>query len=198
MPIKKGAIHIGGHFGEERSWYRNNGFKPVIWIEPDPNSYQILLENIKDFPEQSAYNVGIYHKAGKLPLHISSNESMSSSILNFKHHTDFFPEITMVNDIMVDLVRMDEFVKTNNININDYNLLNVDVQGVELHVLRSFGDLLKGFDYIFVEVNEIETYEHCTFMIDLDMYLNNYNFTRTHTEMQFTKSGDAVYTKKHV
>ena len=198
MPVKKGAIHIGGHFGEERDWYREKGFKPVIWIEPDPNSYKILLENIKNFPDQSAYNVGIYHKNTQMPLHISSNESMSSSVLNFKHHSDFFPEITMVKDIMIDLVRMDDFVKTNNINLSEFNLLNVDVQGVELNVLRSFGDLISGFDYIFVEVNEIETYENCTYMIDLDIYLSKYDFVRTETTIQFTKSGDAVYTKRRV
>jgi len=38
----KGAIHVGGHEGQERDWYRKHGFSPVIWFEPNNGLYQRL------------------------------------------------------------------------------------------------------------------------------------------------------------
>ena len=71
--IKKGAIHIGGNVGEERFWYRENGFDKVIWFEPIVDSYNKLMNNIKEFPNHTAFNIGIFNETKKMPLHISSN-----------------------------------------------------------------------------------------------------------------------------
>lgn len=47
------------------------------------------------------------------------------------------------------------------ININDYNFLNVDVQGSDLNVILSFGELLNKIDFVYSEINTVEVYEGC-------------------------------------
>lgn len=198
IKIKKGALHIGGNVGEERFWYKNNGFNKVIWFEPILNSYNTLLKNIESFPNQTAFNVGIYSETKEMPLHISSNGGASSSILSLGLHKIYHPHVSYVRDEIVKLIRMDEFIMKNNIDISEFNMLNVDVQGTELQVFESFGKLIDGFDYILTEVNVAEIYENCTKMVDIDNYLENYNFIRVETYMTPYQWGDAFYIKKNL
>jgi hypothetical protein len=97
-----------------------------------------------------------------------------------------------VNNLKILLKRIEE----NNIDVTQYNFLNVDVQGYELEVLKGFGDLLQGIDYVYAEVNTNYLYEGCALVGDLDEYLSNYGFTRVLTSMTVHEWGDALYIKK--
>ena len=48
-----GVLHIGAHEAEEALFYDQCGAK-VLWIEANPSAYEILLENIRQYPSQSA------------------------------------------------------------------------------------------------------------------------------------------------
>lgn len=156
LDVKKGVIHIGAHEGQEREWYRSLGFGYVLWFEPNMEVYNRLVENLKNYRNNKAYNLGIHDFLNVGILHISSNDGLSSSILNLGLHQKYRPDIGYIKDQMITLIRMDDFVKEKKINIGNYNFLNIDVQGTELNVLRSFGGLLDRFDYIKVEVNITE------------------------------------------
>ena len=49
-----GVIHIGANTGQERHAYAAHD---VIWIEPIPDVFDKLLENIQDFPKQGRASV---------------------------------------------------------------------------------------------------------------------------------------------
>lgn len=51
-----GVIHIGANSGQERDHYKKLGVQRVIWIEADPEIYEILLRNIKNYKNYKAYN----------------------------------------------------------------------------------------------------------------------------------------------
>ena len=121
----------------------------------------------------------------------------SSSILDLKLHKKYHPHVSYVEDKIVDFIRMDEFIPQNNIDISEYNMLNVDVQGTELQVFESFGELISNFDYILTEVNVAEIYENCTQMVDIDEYLAKYGFVRIETYMTPYEWGDAFYIKRN-
>jgi len=129
-------------------------------------------------------------------LHIASNHAQSSSILPFGTHTKYRPDIRYVREVKIELVRMDNFIKEKNIDITKYNFLNIDVQGVELNVLKSFGELLKQFDYIYTEVNKEELYVGGCLIGEIDSYLEMFEFVRVETCMTKHKWGDAFYIKK--
>jgi FkbM family methyltransferase len=195
---KRGVLHVGAHLGEERYWYKNNGFNKVLWFEPNVNCYNRLLENLKEFPEQTGYCVGIHDIALQMPLHISSNDGMSSSTLNLKLHKKYHPHVTYIGDQIINLIRMDEFLIQNKINIDEFNMLNVDVQGTELNVIQSFGNLIDKLDYVLAEVNEAELYENCSMMSDIDRYLDAHGFVRIETYMTPCQWGDAFYLKRNL
>ena len=198
---RRGVIHVGAHEGQERIWYRKYRFHPVLWFEPNPQLYERLLVNISlpPYKDQNhlAYNVGIHDTLNKAILHISSNDGQSSSILDLGLHADIYPKVKYVRDVEIDLMRIDSFFENSNKDINDYNMLNVDVQGVELNVMKSFGDLIGKLDYVYAEINKAELYKGCALLGEIDEYLDRFGFIRSITETH-NKWGDAFYIKKYL
>jgi FkbM family methyltransferase len=193
---KRGAIHVGANDGAERVWYQKQKISPVLWFEPNTEVFLRLQENIKRIENYQAYNIGIHDTLKTAILHIASNKGQSSSLLPFGTHSNYRPDITFVRDETIQLVRMDDFIKEKQIDITKYNFLNLDVQGVELNVLKSFGDLITSFDYIYTEVNEEELYKGGCLISQIDTYLKEFGFERKLTYMTKYKWGDAFYIKK--
>jgi FkbM family methyltransferase len=193
LKIKRGAIHVGANVGEERHWYHNNGFSIVFWFEPNREIFKILKENISVYPNQFAVNWGVHDILDKGVLHVANNEGQSSSLLDLGTHKRHHPEVHYIKDQKIALVRMDEFFSKEW--MKEFNFLNVDVQGVELNVIKSFGDSITYLDYINAEVNEEEVYEKGALIGEIDEYLHNYGFSREVTEMTKFHWGDALYVR---
>jgi len=192
----RGAIHVGGHFGEEASWYHENGFTRVLWFEPCFSSYEVLVRNIEAYPNQKAFQFGIHDTLTNAVLHIASNAGESSSILQLGKHKIYHPEVRYVGQEEILLHRLDWVFNAFKIDIKDFNFLNVDVQGAELNVIRSFGEGITGMNYIYTEVNVEELYEGCSLIHEVDEYLSKFAFKRVLTEMTKANWGDALYVKE--
>jgi FkbM family methyltransferase len=195
VTIRKGAIHVGAHEGQEREFYKRMGFEKVIWFEPNKDLMSRLIENISEFKYHKYYNVGIHDILKSAKLHISNNDGQSSSILELGKHAKYHPDVVYVEDQDIQLERMDEFLEKNKIDINEYNFLNVDVQGVELNVIKSFGKQIRKMDYIYLEVNDEELYKGCALLPEIDDYLRKYGFIRLGIKMTKCHWGDAFYKK---
>lgn len=193
LKVRKGAIHIGANVGEERDWYASQGITPVLWFEPNAEIFPKLVDNIKGYAGHEAFNVGVHDTLKLAKLHISNNNAQSSSILDLGTHKFHHPHVKFVRDQVVPLTRMDNFIREHNININDYNFLNIDVQGTELNVLKSFSLLLPMFDYLYIEVNLEELYVGCATLDDIDNYVARFGFERKAICMTKHRWGDAFY-----
>lgn len=192
----KGAIHVGANIGEERDWYVNQNFSKVLWFEPNRELFWKLEENIKHLPNHFAYNFGIHDYLKTAALHISNNAGQSSSILELGTHAFNHPEVHFTHDAEIQLRRLDWVVNALGVSIDDFNFLNIDVQGVELNVIKSAGKLIEKFDYIYTEVNEEEVYKGCSLIGEIDAYLAPLGFVRAETIITRAKWGDALYIKK--
>ncbi len=194
---KESVLHVGGHTGEECDWYDRMNFYQVIWFEPYQPAYKLLRSNIEKYPSQAAVNIGIHDTLKKATLHIASNRSQSSSILDLDLHKKYHPKVSYITDVEIELMRMDEFFPNYlGFPMEGFNFLNVDVQGVELNVIKSFGDSISQLDYIYSEVNEAHLYKDCPLVGEIDEYLNKYGFVRKVTLMTKYKWGDALYVKQ--
>jgi FkbM family methyltransferase len=192
---KRGAIHVGGHDGEERDFYKQ--FGQTRYFEPNRELFMRLRENIKDLPNQLAFNWGVHDYLKEAELNIASNDGQSSSLLPLGKHALYHPSVKYVGKQKVKLIRLDWFF--NNFGaIENYNFLNVDVQGVELNVIKSAGDLVGKFDYIYCEVNDEELYQGCALIGDIDAYLYEYGFVCKKTHWTRNHWGDALYVKKNL
>jgi hypothetical protein len=141
----------------------------------------------------------VHNDLKKATLHISNNDGQSSSILELGTHQIYHPNVHYVKDEEISLIRLDEFFERGDygrFNILNYNFLNIDVQGVELNVIKSLGLLIHNIDYIYTEVNEEYLYKDCCLIEDIDSYLKPFGFVRECTKITSHRGGDALYIKK--
>jgi FkbM family methyltransferase len=191
-PIK-GCIHIGAHHAEEKNIYKQYGINNIIWIDANPDYEEIIKNNTNN--EDLVIIRGIGNKKRKVNFNISNN-GQSSSILELGTHKNEHPHIFYTNQIEISEDRMVDIVDEFKINIDNYNFLNLDIQGYEMEAIKGFEDLISKFDYIYSEVNINYLYENCSLISDIDNYLQNYSFVRVETSITHHGWGDALYIKK--
>jgi len=63
----------------------------------------------------------------------------------------------------------------------ELNLLNIDVQGAELHVLEGLGNYLYQFDHAIIEINQKATYIGGGLVEDIDFIMLKNGFERLET-----------------
>lgn len=176
-----GVIHVGGHIGEEIPLYKKQTNNIHIF-EPLKECFDAIDPTVKK------YNVALGSKKHTLPFNVANNKQ-SSSFLKPKTHLQ---EHTWVhfseNERLIQIDTLDSY------EITDCNLLNLDVQGYELEVLRGGIRTLSDIQYIFTEINEKELYENCAQLKELDCFLSD--FKRAETVMTPHGWGDAFYVRQ--
>ena len=187
-----GILHIGAHLCEELQTYVNNGCSKIIWIEGDPNIYNVV--KIK-YPRQIIFNYLITDVDNEEVTFNHANNGQSSSIFAFGTHEKYHPEVKFISKSKLLTKRIDTIYKDHGIDKNFANFLNIDIQGAELLALKSLGDILTNFDYIYLEVNKEEVYIGCALISDIDEYLGKYGFKRVSVSWTVANWGDAFYIK---
>ena len=133
----------------------------------------------------------------EVTFNISSNEGQSSSFLEFGTHKTAHPDVSYIDQIQLKTKRLDTLIDEINLNVHEFNFLNMDLQGAELLALRGLGDYLKYFKYAYLEVNKEELYKGCPLVEDLDMYLIGFGFRRVETSWAGNFGwGDSFYIRK--
>ncbi len=155
----KGVIHVGANLGQERFAYSWWGLD-VIWIEPVPATFELLCENLKDFPQQRAFCCLITDRDGQeYTFHIADNAGASSSILPFARHKEMWPDISYSGEIELSSVTLDSFIARERIRSEHFEALVLDTQGSELLILRGAVNLLRNLRFVTVEVPDFESYD---------------------------------------
>lgn len=193
----KGVLHIGANVGEEFPVYMELGVKKQIWIEPNPDIYKKLVSNISSNPDATAYNVCIGDINRDVVLHESNNAGQSSSILELGTHKIVHPDVFYTRDIPCKMYRVDSLFT--DVALDDFDFLNIDIQGAELFALRGMGELLNQFKWVYLEVNKAHLYVGCPLIEELDQYLGNFGLVRVETMWAGnTNWGDALWVKKEL
>lgn len=193
-----GVLHVGSNVGEERDVYREIGIEKQVWIEANPEIFLILKENISNNPQAIAFNICAGDENKDVVLHISNNHSQSSSVLELGTHKIEHPNVYYVADVTVPMYKLEEFFAGIGVEgkFDDLDLLNIDVQGFELNVLKGMGDMVKQFKAIYLECNKDYVYEKCALVGDIDFYLGAYGFERVETKWAPNKNwGDCLFIK---
>ncbi len=192
----KGILHVGAHYAEEAESYKSCGVDDVIWVEADPDTFLTLQDKISNYKNHKSFCFAASNIDGQeLDFNVTNNGE-SSSILELKEHLIEHPHISVIDKKKVFTKKIDSFVKEENINISNYNFLNLDIQGAELLALKGMSESLENIDFIYSEVNEKELYENCALINEIDDFLSKYNFNRVETKMTSHGWGDALYIKK--
>ncbi len=184
----RGIIHIGAHHGWEFKQYQEAGITNLVFVEPLPSNFEQLQKNVG--PECLLFNTALGNYVGEAEMHVdTANMGQSSSILEPGTHLDQYPHITFETRVKVPVTKLDLLP----FNRPDFNMLNIDVQGYELEVLKGGEDTLRGIDVLYLEVSRVELYKGCVQIGDLDAWLLERGFVRTRTEWIGGGWGDALY-----
>lgn len=191
----KGIIHIGAHLLEEREEYLKHNLSNTIWVEANPKIYNQISG--LDKPE-IVLNYAVSDIDDAIYTFNITNNGQSSSILDLDLHSQYHPHIFVTETIDVKSKRMDTIIDEYSININDYDFLNIDIQGAELLAIKSFGHLISNFKFIYTEVNTNYLYKDCALISEIDEYLGKFNFKRLETVMTDAEWGDALYVRDDI
>lgn len=181
-----GIIHVGGHHGQEFTEYRSCGVRNIVFIEPCRPAFQILKRRFTG--QAKLYNCALGAFNGTAVMNVeTANTGQSNSLLKPKKHLQQYPSITFNQTELVQVRTMDS------LKLKNCNMLNMDVQGYELEVLKGGTETLRGIDIIYTEVNRDEVYEGCARVEQLDAYLKD--FERVQTDWSGGTWGDAIYVR---
>jgi FkbM family methyltransferase len=189
-----GIIHIGAHLCEERSAYLAAGIpdSSVLWFEALPNMVDYVQSHC---PSVHIFQAVLSNKDDEELVFRITNSTQSSSLLELETHKEQHPHIHEIGQMNVRTVTMDTIFKRHHFSANEYNFVNIDVQGAELKVLQGMMDILPFVDYLYLEVNEEHLYKDCALIGELDAFLSAFRFKRVKTVMTEHKWGDAFYQK---
>jgi hypothetical protein len=124
---------------------------------------------------------------------------MSSSLFKFSQNTldgKYFSDqkLRIANEIILEMSKLDTFVKKNSINISDYNHWILDLQGAELLALKGAENSLKFCDSLLIEVSKVNIYENGVLWLELKDWLIKRNFypvtepLENHSDILFKKN----------
>lgn len=188
----KTVVHVGANVGEELQFYSNIGAEKIYFFEPREDALTELAENCKAYRNAMSimiFPVGLGATKEEKVFHVAGQ---SSSFLTPKKHLDIYPGISFNQQKTLSVRRGDQILPEN----LQIDMLNLDVQGFELEVLKGLGNLLCNTKLIYTEINTAELYEGCPTIEYLDAYLFSFNFTRIKTTLVVEEWGDAIYIKQ--
>jgi hypothetical protein len=193
-------IQIGASGGQELEEFVANNITDALLIEPLEMPFSILKERVQKLNNYIPFRALIHSTNGiVVDFHVANNAGMSSSILAPNKHLSTYPNVSFSEKIKLTGYRLDSLVSLlvsqKIIGFNCPDMLYLDVQGAELIVLRSAGELLEKTKYIWTEVGVGDGYTGGASYVELISYLNNHNFQLIHLNCEPGAFGDAFFMK---
>ena len=130
--------------------------KQIILLEPLKHLNEMIKKNLEGFNNYQIFNKGVGEKK---EIKIIKYDKKSTNLASFKNYTD---EVNTIykkkNQITekIEIIRLDEL----NFNFHNKSVLKVDVQGLEVEVLKGATNSLKLFDLIIIECSFAKEYLH--------------------------------------
>lgn len=187
-----GFFHVGANDGQELDDYLTLS-ENIVFVEAIPAVFRKLVSRCRKHDKVKSFCALLAEEGGlDVKFNIASNEGQSSSALEFGTHAQAHPTVKYVGTIPLTTMRGDQLLKDNNLNLKDYDFLNVDVQGMELSVLKGLGSLHE-VNFAYIEVNIKEVYKGCPLVEEIDEYLAFFRLYPVEQHMTGHGWGDKFY-----
>lgn len=189
----KAIIHVGANDGGERDLYARYSLS-VLWIEALPQVFQILKENLRAYPKQSAVNALLTDSEGKIyHFNVSNNSGQSSSIYDFAGHKELYPYVSFTSTIQLRSRTLPSILHDTGCSLADFDALILDVQGAELLVLAGARESLAELRFINAEASDFEAYRGACTIDTLSAFLTERGFRESWKECFATKKDLGSY-----
>lgn len=159
----RGVVHIGANTGQEIPWYLHAGHRPILAFEPHPDAFADLQRDYGDVHGVICVNAALGEEDGELTLLMpeDGDTQRGSKFHPVPWHGEGheWTRTPSTGHLNVPLRRFDSWVAETGIDLTPFDVLVVDVQGMELEVLRGMGRTLDGFRFLNVECSERAMYD---------------------------------------
>lgn len=200
-----GVIHVGAHRGEEINEYGDLGAKTVIWVEANPEVFDemcIMLTNAEANIDSHAFQYAASTEDhgtaefnryyGPDAGHLVGNKGCSSLLKAEGRFEEWYKDTIEVETITIDTLLEEE-----GFNVEDFQLLNMDVQGAELMVLSGSEKVLDNVKWITTEATwEDPDYIDNVMYDELKSFLESKGFVETQIIPHAENWGDVLFVKE--
>ena len=190
-------IEVGAFNGDDTLIYSQIQNSKVWCFEPVPELYEYLKYRFEKNNNVFVINKAISDFDGKAKFNIANKPDSfaSSSLYKLSQFGIENTPIRFVEEIEVDVIRMDTFIKEYNIDKIDY--FHCDAQGNDFKVLKSFGNKLSIIEQGQVEVDyKGSIYDSDNSIERVIDYLKDNNFRITNINQQRKLDTDIKFVKK--
>jgi FkbM family methyltransferase len=155
----------------------------IYAFEANPKSYEICLENSKDYPSISVINKAVNDYDGTCKFYPMDKEktvtiwedgNQGASSLYLANGDYDHIEKYVQYEIEIPCTRIDTFCKENN--VDHIDVVWMDLQGAELKALESMGNLLDTVEVIHTELEVNPIYEGQCLFSDVNEFLCDRGF----------------------
>ena len=193
----KAIVEAGASDGVDTLMFLQNFPEVTVFaIEPIKKQYDYLIEKFKNFCNIKISQVALSKKTEVVSIFVGENGGElggmgSSSLLKPSLHKRYFPEINFSETQLVSAVTLREFFRNNNIDIVD--LLWLDIQGMELDVMRaSEATMRDNVKLLHLEISRVKFYEDMPTEKDIRSFLRSIGF-KCVIDRVGAISGNALY-----
>jgi FkbM family methyltransferase len=155
-----GVIHVGGHHGEEAPYYQEHGVGTVVWIEADPDAYEVLRRNTASYPGHRCVQALATDRDGEERRFYrhrfpgGTKRGFCSTMPWNETVVDGHPVLSRLETFDVRAMRtVSVATALRDIGLSParFQYLSINVQGAELLVLRGLHDYLRPIQWIFCD-----------------------------------------------
>lgn len=201
LPKVNGVLQVGASSGQEVPYFTANGISLGALIEPLDGPYAVLRQRCAGHEGFLPVQALCGSRDGDMvQFHVASNNGESSSILPPAKHLSDYPYVQFQTTQTIQTFTLDRIFGAVSAQRPDIgqavNLLYMDVQGAELHVLKGANIVLHQVDYIYTEVGLGGGYEGDVELEDLVSYLKAYGFRLSDLEFNSEGWGNAMFIRR--
>lgn len=140
----KGVIHVGMWDFVEYECYIKLFGQNIVGIEANPNTFETKSRLVAERYDFRAYNYAAFDE-----------DDIIVRIGNMDDQSSLFGQELYFE---VKTITLDSLIERESIDMNNFDFLNIDTEGAELHVLRGIEKNLRYINYIDVEATYVPTH----------------------------------------
>src|SRR5579863_342139 len=181
------VVHVGASTGLEAVYYLRLGSPRVLLFEPVPLAVEILRGRFGNDPRVAIFPFALGDHSHSTHMAPGEGTGKGSTCLReyANEHVPWLP---------VECLRFDQLDLHCELDPSGMNTLVVDVQGMELQVLRGFGEQLQHFSFLNIECSAIPLYDGEATGNEVTEWLYQRGFDRqtpieAHDDVMFIRRG---------
>ena len=147
----KGVIHVGMYDFVEHYCYTKLVGDKVIGVEANKFVYDTMSKPIADRCGYLSFNECVYSEDGLEKQFFLANDCSTLNPVEYSDHLSM--KLRGGSYVDVTTKKLSTLIEENNIDMNQYDFLNIDAEGAELEILKGFEDNLKYINMIFLETS---------------------------------------------